>query len=112
MTDQSKELNTAFARVVALTWRGVWLNLIVVALCGVSLWLATYHRPFPWTGALIGVIVGLSGYQLWLAHGQFARLGTNRPHSWVRPVGVILLAVGVVLLLFGVLAGMRRLAAT
>lgn len=105
-------MNAAFARVVTLTWRGVWLNLVVAALAGVSLCLGTYHRPFPWTGALTGVIVGSAGYQLWLADGQFTRLGTSRPYAWIRPLAVALLVIGVVLLVLGVLAGMHRVAAT
>jgi len=110
MNDPSNALSAAFARVLARTWRGVWLNLIVVALSGLSLSLATYHRPFPETGALTGLIVGLAGYQLWFADRQFTRLGSRQAHGWVRPLAVVLLATGTVLLWLGALAGMHRVA--
>jgi hypothetical protein len=111
MTDPWDAVNIAFARVVVLTWRGVWLNVVLVALAGVSLCFGTYHRPFPWTGALNGLIVGLAGYQLWLADGQFMRLGTSRSHAWVRPLAVAFLAIGMVLLALGILAAAHRVAA-
>jgi hypothetical protein len=104
--------SAATARVVALTWRGVWLAVTVVALSGLSLAVGSYQRPFPWTGALTGFIVALAGYQLWLAEGQFMRLGSSRPHAWVRPLAFALLAVGILLVAAGVLAGIHRVAAT
>ena len=112
MSNPSEDLRAAFARVVALTWRGVWLNLLVVALSVASLSVGAYHRPFPSTGALTGMIVGLAGIQLWIADGQFTRLGSDRPHGWVRPLSITFLAAGAAFLTFGVLAAVHRVAAT
>jgi hypothetical protein len=110
MSNPSDDLRAAFARVVALTWRGVWLNVLVVALCVASLAVGAYHRPFPSTGALTGV--GLAGMQLWIADGQFTRLGSDRPHRWVRPLSLAFLAAGMAFLTFAVLAAVHRVAAT
>ena len=107
--NNSDAFSAAAARVVALTWRGVWLALTVAALSALSLAIGAYQRPFPWTGALTGLIVALAGYQLWLAEGQFVRLGSTRAHAWVRPLAFALLAVGILLIASGVLAGIHRL---
>ena len=112
MSNPSDDLRAAFAHVVALTWRGVWLNLLVVALSVAALAVGPYHRPFPSTGALTGLIVGLAGIQLWIADGQFTRLGSDRPHRWVRPLSLAFLAVGMAFLTLGVLAAMHRVPAT
>jgi hypothetical protein len=82
------------------------------AFSGLSLAASAYHRQFPWTGVLTGGIVALAGYQLWLADGQFTRLGSDRSHRWVRPLGVALVAVGALLVAFGILASVHRVAAT
>ena len=58
------------------------------------------------------MIVGLAGIQLWIADGQFTRLGSDRPHRWVRPLSLAFLAAGMAFLTFGVLAAMHRVAAT
>jgi hypothetical protein len=112
MSNPSDALRAAFARVLTLTWRGVWLNLVVVALSVASLAVGAYHRPFPWTGVLTGLIVALAGLQLWIADGQFTRLGSGRPHGWVRPLALTFLVAGAAFLALGVLATMHRVTAT
>ena len=112
MSSPSDALRAAQTRLVILTWRGVWLNLVVVTSSVAALAASAYHRPFPWTGTLTGVIVALVGVQLWLADGQFTRLGTDRPHGWVRPLALAFLVAGAAFFVWGLLAAAHRLAGT
>jgi hypothetical protein len=108
MAQPVQDLVAANRRVIALTWRGVQLSLVVVALSISGLAIGMYHRPFPSSGALTGVIVLISGHQLRLAHGQFGRLSPTHPRAWLQPVAYAFYVGGAVILIFGILAAARR----
>ena len=108
MAQPVQDLVAMNQRVLALTWRGVRLSLLVVGLSMLSLAIGMYHRPFPSSGALTGIIVLISGYQLRLAHGQFGRLSPTHPPAWLRPLAYAFYVAGAVILTFGILAVVRR----
>lgn len=108
MAQPVQDLVATNRRVIALTWRGVRLSLLVVGLSMLSLAIGMYHRPFPSSGAFTGIIVLVSGYQLRVAHGQFGRLSPTHPHAWLRPLAYAFYVAGAVILTFGVLAAVRR----
>lgn len=112
MNDHSDVVNAAFARVVTRTWRFVWLNLLMATLAVGSLATSVHHGTFSSTDALLGVVIALAGLQLWIADGQFTRLGSARPHRWVRPLAVVFLVVGAGCFAFGVRALLLRLTAS
>jgi hypothetical protein len=91
-------------RIIALTWRRVQLSLLVVGLSILSLAMGMYHRPFPPSGALTGMIILISGYQLRLAQGQFGRLSPTHPRAWLQPLAYAFFVGGAVSLTLGLLA--------
>jgi hypothetical protein len=81
MTEPVQDSVAANRRVIALTWRGVQLSLVVVGLSLSSLAIGMYHRPFPSSGALTGMVVLISGYQLRLRKDN---LGASRRRTHER----------------------------
>jgi len=108
MAEPVQDSVAANRRVIALTWRGVQLSLLVVGLSLFSLAIGMYHRPFPSSGALTGIVVLISGYRLRLAQGQFGRFSPTHPRTWLQPLAYAFYVGGAVILTFGILAAARR----
>lgn len=104
MNTPSETIDATNARLVVLWWRGVGLSLLTAFFSALGLGIGAYHHPFPWTGALTGIIVALTGFQIRLAANQFDRLDTRPAPAWMRPVAWALLGAGAILIVFGVRA--------
>lgn len=98
-------------RLAFYTARSVKLALLTAGLSTLTFAMSSYHRPYAvvsvFYGLCTGVIVGATGFQLMIAHGQYMRIAPERARRWMIPAAYVLYCVAAICVVLGFLPPFR-----